>query len=244
MVGPVPAIAVQYILAQNACDKWPFPSLVAERWPLRLWLLASSTPLMEEAFRVNGAGARYLSVGVLIWLLSRNLHLGAYYIHRHHAAAVKRSEEDWPDDATLARKFLYWWSLPLVHALVCEAADDPRQRSMVLAMEFLVRSCVAEYVFKENAENRSVQPRGMISRYLKYWLYRGVPDFMNDVLLRLTHSRGHRGHFFQKMREEWGLRAGTLSVSRDVTVDETTTAVDTALHVCMWLSHATCDVLS
>ena len=190
-------------------------------------------PVDERSGECTGIGSRYLSVAFIVWLLSRNIYLAAYYLYCRHGASVKDSEGNWLDENALALRFLSWWSRPCVRALVEAAAENPQHRSLVLAMEYLLRSAVAEYVFKENRENRSVQPHALISRYIQYWLFRGVPDFLEERVLSLTTSRGRRSDFFQKMRDEWGLRAGPVSVSRDVTEDETMTAVSTARPECV-----------
>lgn len=195
-------------------------------------------PRCEVASQCNGVGPRYWSVAIIVWVLSRKPHLAAYYLHCHDAASIKNDAGEWPDEAYICLKLLQWWEMPTVWALVQEAANDATHRSMVLAMEFLVRSAVAEHIFSENRRNRSVQPHAVVSRYLQYWMYRGIPDFLEETLLKLTHCKCARGHFLRKMREEWGFRSGPMSISRDISVDETTSAVSTVAYESYTLSEA------
>ena len=140
--------------------------------------------LRHQRPSLNGSGDRGRSVAIVIWLLSRNIALAGYYVWSMHPD-VFNDEENVPDEPQLALLMLGWWARAKTQRWVRDAVDDPNHKTRVLADEFLMRSLVAEYVFRQNALNKSVQPSAIITCYLRYWMYRPVPFDVQDKLVKL-----------------------------------------------------------
>lgn len=171
-----------------------------------------------------GCGDRVRSVALVIWLLSRNINLAGYYVWTMHPDAFS-DDANVPDDQILALLLLSWWKKASTQAWVRAAVDDPNHKTRVLADEFLMRSLVAEHIFRQNARNQAVPPSALITCYLRYWSYRPVPLAVQEKLVRLTYNKCDRTNFMRRLREEWHVRPGLLHPERCLTQAESHAAV-------------------
>ena len=174
--------------------------------------------LRHQRPSLNGSGDRGRSVAIVIWLLSRNIALAGYYVWSMHPD-VFTDEETVPDEPQLALLMLGWWARAKTQRWVRDAVDDPNHKTRVLADEFLMRSLVAEYVFRQNALNKSVQPSAIITCYLRYWMYRPVPFDVQDKLVKLTYNTTDRKNLMRRLREEWHIRPGIVHPERSLSRD-------------------------
>ena len=102
---------------------------------------------------------------------------------------------------------------------VRDAVDDPNHKTRLLADEFLMRSLVAEYIFRQNALNRTVPPTAIITCYLRYWSYRPVPFDLQEKLVKLTYDATDRKNLMRRLREEWHIRTGIVHPERSLSRD-------------------------
>ena len=174
--------------------------------------------LRHQRPSLNGSGDRGRSVAIVIWLLSRNIALAGYYVWSMHPD-VFNDEENVPDEPQLALLMLGWWARAKTQRWVRDAVDDPNHKTRVLADEFLMRSLVAEYVFRQNALNNLVQPSAIITCYLRYWMYRPVPFDVQDKLVKLTYNTTDRKNLMRRLREEWHIRPGIVHPERSLSRD-------------------------
>ena len=164
------------------------------------------------------AGDRGRSVAIVVWLLSRNITLAGYFVWSMHRD-VFNDEESVPDEPTLALLLLGWWARAKTQRWVRDAVDDPNHKTRLLADEFLMRSLVAEYIFRQNARNRTVPPTAIITCYLRYWSYRPVPFGLQEKLVKLTHDATVRKNLMRRLREEWHIRTGIVHPDRSLSRD-------------------------
>ena len=172
----------------------------------------------HQAHGPHGCGDRGRSVAIVIWLLSRNVALAGYYVWSIHPD-VFTDEENVPDESLLALVMLSWWAMAKPKRLVRAAVDDPNHKTRVLADEFLMRSLVAEYIFRQNALNKSVPPSAIINCYLRYWSYRPVPLEVQEKLVKLTYKNNDRKNLMRRLREEWNIRPGIVHPDRSLSLD-------------------------
>ena len=186
---------------------------------------------------LHGSGARGRSVAIVIWLLSRNVALAGYYVWSMHPD-VFTDEGDLPDEPLLALMFLAWWARPKTQRFVRDAVDDTNHKTRVLADEFLMRSLVAEYIFRQNALNKSVPPSAIISCYLRYWMYRPVPLVVQEKLVKLTYNNTDRKNLMRRLREEWKIRPGIVHPERSLSRDSVCRSVSIVARIIVTLSRA------
>ena len=172
----------------------------------------------HQAHGPHGCGDRGRSVAIVIWLLSRNVALAGYYVWSMHPD-VFTDEENVPDESLLALVLLSWCSKAKPQRWVRAAVDNPNHKTRVLADEFLMRSLVAEYIFRQNALNKSVPPSAIINCYLRYWSYRPVPLEAQEKLVKLTYKNNDRKNLMRRLREEWNIRPGIVHPDRSLSLD-------------------------
>lgn len=180
----------------------------------------------------HGCGDRGRSVAIVIWLLSRNIALAGYYVWSMHPD-VFTDEESVPDERYLALVLLSWWGMAKPQRWVRAAVEDTNHKTRVLADEFIMRSLVAEHIFRQNALNKSVPPSAIITAYLRYWTYRPVPLAVQEKLVKLTYNKTDRKNLMRRLREEWHIRPGLVHPERSLSRDSVCRSVGIVVMNCI-----------
>ena len=156
-------------------------------------------------------------VSVLVWLLSKSLHLTDAYLRscssypRSHPAEEQSHE-------TLILQLSSWL---LTHPeCVLQALGNVDDIFRIRADEFLVRSLVAEFISEQNSKGLTVPTDTAIEMYLRFWAHRPSSLQVQDNLMRLTHHRNTRRKFGVLLRSEWMLQFSVIKAARDLEFDE------------------------
>ncbi len=99
-----------------------------------------------------------------------------------------------------------------------------------------MRSLVAEYIFRQNALNKSVPPSAIISCYLRYWVYRPVLLAVQEKLVKLTYNNTDRKNLMRRLREEWQVRPGIVHPERSLSRDSVCRSVGIVATIIVHLS--------
>jgi len=154
-------------------------------------------------------------VAVLIWLFSRKPSLAALYLAAR--ARTFQPQDGWlTSDIQVALKLFEWLRQPELRARVLAAFEHLGDRCRILSDQFLIRSLVAESVFRNNRRGLSVAAGTCISMYISMWSHRPCPPKVQGHLVRLTWRRNDRRKFTQLLRQEWFLTMAALPPRRSL----------------------------
>ncbi len=152
-------------------------------------------------------------VSVLVWLLSKSLHLtDAYLRSRSHMDLGHFAEVQSNDDES---ETLFSW-FRLIAEDVLQALGDIENRSRIRADEFLVRSLVAEFISEQNKRGLTVPTDTAIEMFLRYWTHRPCSLRVQASLMKLTYHRNTGRKFGQVIRAEWMLQFSVIKSARDL----------------------------
>ena len=152
-------------------------------------------------------------VSVLVWLLSKSLHLTDAYLRSRSHMDLCHLAEDQSNDAQ--SETLFSW-FRLFAEDVLQALGDIENRSRIRADEFLVRSLVAEFISEQNKKGLTVPTDTAIEMYLQYWTHRPCSLRVQESLMKPTHHRNTRRKFGQVIRAEWMLQFSVIKSARDL----------------------------
>ena len=156
-------------------------------------------------------------VSVLVWLLSKSLHLtGAYF---RSCSSYPRSylAEEQSHETLILQLFSWLLTYPecVLHAL--GNVDDVFR---IRADEFLVRSLVAEFISEQNSKGLTVPTDTAIEMYLRFWAHRPSSLQVQDNLMMLTHPRNTRRKFGELLRSQWMLQFSVIKSASNLDFDE------------------------
>jgi len=158
-------------------------------------------------------------VALLVWFLSRDVRLAAYYVLCTGKSPLE-PDMTIPLEWSWGLLFLAWLREEAVTTALQHSIQDLNEKKRCIADQFLVRSLIAEYILERNGVGETVPTQEAVQRYLRYWSYRPVPHRIQRRLVRLTTSRNSKRKFGVLMRQEWLLQCRSLQIDRGLARSE------------------------
>ena len=154
-------------------------------------------------------------VAVVIWILSRRADLGgAYLVTRRRQYQVDPYDLMRSSDVVLL--LASWLSDDSLCNTVHDALSQSSDRHRIIADTFLMHTLLVEHVIAENRKGVVLDLDQIITKYIRLWAWRPMPDIVERRLSRLVWHRNERRRFGVSLRREWALTLSSFGTPREL----------------------------
>jgi len=186
----------------------------------------SDTLLLHHAHQVHGVYRNLARrsdcphrttcvVAIVIWFLSRNPDLAVLYLQTRSSATVTCADF-YVDAHVAALTMLDWFRDAAIGGVVLAALTSLEHKCRHQADNFLMQTCLVEFIVAQNQRGLTVDLPQAIHVYLRLWSHRSRSHRTAIALRRLAWHRNSRRRFGVALRRNFMMSITSLPPSREL----------------------------